>query len=92
MTRGTKTVLGTGALCLGLAGSAVWADRSPLAAQAAGPRPSAAAPSPASTAPKAPAPVTSAARAAAAAAADNNQVIAKYCASCHNDRRPAAGL
>jgi len=92
MTRGTKTVLGTGALCLGLAGSAVGADRSPLAAQAAGPRPSAAAPSPASTAPKAPAPVTSAARAAAAAAADNNQVIAKYCASCHNDRRPAAGL
>ncbi len=90
MTRGTKTVLGTGALCLGLAGSAVWADRSPLAAQA-GPRPSAAAPSPASTAPKAPAPVTSTARAAAASAADN-QVIAKYCASCHNDRRPAAGL
>ena len=92
MTRGTKAVLGTGAVCLGLAGSAVWADRAPLSAQAGQPRPSVTAPAPAGTAPKAPTPVTSSARAAAPAAGDHNQVIAKYCASCHNDRRPAAGL
>src|SRR5262245_54393045 len=91
MTRGTKAVLGTGALCLGLAGSAVWADRSPLSAQAAAPRPSVSAPAPATTAPKAPTPVTASPR-GASASADHNQVITKYCASCHNDRRPAAGL
>jgi cytochrome c553 len=93
MTRGTKAVLGTGAVCLGLAGSAVWADRSPLSAQAAAPsRPSATAPAPTAASPKAPTPVTSTPRAAASSAADHNQVIAKYCAGCHNDRRPAAGL
>ena len=93
MTRGTKAVLGTGVLCLGLATSAVWADRSPLAAQAAPPRPPAAAPAPTPASPKAPAPIASAHRAAATAdSAEHNQVIAKYCAGCHNDRRPAAGL
>jgi Protein of unknown function (DUF1592)/Protein of unknown function (DUF1588)/Protein of unknown function (DUF1595)/Protein of unknown function (DUF1585)/Protein of unknown function (DUF1587) len=92
MTRGTKAVLGTGAMCLGLAASAVWADRSPLAAQAGAPRPSAAAPAPAAT-PQTPTPVTSTRAAAPGpASTDHNQVIAKYCAGCHNERRPAAGL
>jgi hypothetical protein len=77
-------------LCLGLAATAVWADRSPLSAQTAPLRPSAVAPAPAP--PKAPAPVTSARGAVPATVTDHNQVIAKYCASCHNDRRPAAGL
>ena len=94
MTRGTKAVLGTGVVCLGLAASAVWADRSPLAAQAAPPRPS----RPLCLRPRLPrrrhpTPVTSAHHAAATAdSAEHNQVIAKYCAGCHNDRRPAAGL
>jgi mono/diheme cytochrome c family protein len=90
MTRGTKAVLGTGAVCLGLAVSVV-AERSPLAAQAGAARPAPAAPAPAQSAPTVPAPVTST-RAAAPAPGDHNQVIAKYCAGCHNDRRPAAGL
>jgi hypothetical protein len=92
MTRGTKGVLGTGALCLGLAATAVWADRSPLSAQAAAPRPSAVAPAPSAAQPKAPAPVVSTRGAVPATVTDHNQVITKYCAGCHNDRRPAAGL
>jgi len=90
MTRGTKAVLGTGAVCLGLAASAVWSDRAPLSAQA-GPRPSVAATRASTPAPQAPTPVTSA-RPAAPAPGEHNQVITKYCAGCHNDRRPAAGL
>ncbi|MEZ5284243.1 MAG: hypothetical protein R2712_05415 [Vicinamibacterales bacterium] len=35
---------------------------------------------------------SSAARGAVPTAADHNAVITKYCATCHNDRRPAAGL
>jgi hypothetical protein len=69
----------------------VWADRSPLAAQSGPSRAAATAPPPAS-APQAIAPVTSTRAAAPATAADHNQVIAKYCAGCHNERRPAAGL
>ena len=94
MTRGTKAVLGTGVLCLGLAASAVWADRSPLAAQAAPPRPSATA----ACARACLAEGTDADHVRATTpppprtAAEHNQVIAKYCAGCHNNRRPAAGL
>jgi hypothetical protein len=92
MRSGTKAVLGTGVVCLGLAVSAVLADRSPLAAQGGAPSPAAraatqaAAPAPAS----APAPMRS--RASAPSSQDHNAVIAKYCATCHNERRPAAGL
>jgi hypothetical protein len=41
MRSGTKAVLGTGVVCLGLAVSAVLADRSPLAAQGGAPSPAA---------------------------------------------------
>ena len=93
MTRGTKAVLGTGAMCLGLAASAVWSDHNPLSAQA-GPRPAptAVAGTPATPPVKATAPPASPRTATPATVADHNQVIAKYCAGCHNDRRPAAGL
>ena len=94
MTRGTKAVLGTGVLCLGLAASAVWADRSPLAAQAAPPRPSAGRACAHACLAEGTAHRSRSAHHAAATAdsAEHNQVIAKYCAGCHNDRRPAGGL
>ncbi len=101
MRSGSKAVLGTGVLCLGLAASAALADRSPLAAQGAAPgaasaRP--AAPKPASQTPSAPAaprPAITPMRASAPAApnsSEHNAVVTKYCATCHNERRPAAGL
>ena len=95
MRRGTKVVLGTGAACLGVVVSVALADRSPLSAQSAQSgttRPSATAPAVARTAAQAPAVPTPMRSAASAPATDHNAVVKKYCAGCHNDRRPAAGL
>lgn len=91
MTRGTKAVLGTGALCLGLAASAVWADRSPVAAQGTPARVAAAPQTTPAPAAKSPASVT-AVRTGVPVGMDHSQVVTKYCATCHNARRPAAGL
>ncbi len=97
MRRGTKAVLGTGVACLGLVVSAALAERFTVSAQAAQSgtaRPAATAPTArasAQTPPSAglPAPMRSS---AGTPAQDHNGVIKKYCAGCHNDRRPAAGL
>jgi hypothetical protein len=73
--------------------SAVLAERSPLSAQSAqsgATRQAAAAPAAqAPTRSTMPAPMRSA---AGAPDQDHNAVIKKYCAGCHTDRRPAAGL
>jgi len=99
MRSGTKAVLGTATLCLGLAAGAGLADRSPLAAQggAAPARPEVAKPAPAPAAPAQPAPkpAVTPMRATTTAASniqEHNAVVTKYCATCHNERRPAAGL
>lgn len=88
MRSGTKAVLGTGVVCLGVAVGAVLTGHSQLAAQAAPPARVRAA----ATAPTAAVQAAPATRTAAGAVTDHNAVITKYCATCHNDRRPAAGL
>ncbi len=95
MRSGTKAVVGTGLVCLGFAVSAVLSDGTSLSAQ--GGTSPAAAPAVQAAAPAAPARQASPAamapvRASAPAAGEHNAVITKYCATCHNDRRPAAGL
>jgi hypothetical protein len=98
MRSGTKAVLGTGVLCLGLAASAVLADRAPLAAQGGAAAAGAAAATPvtqSAPAPATPRPAITPMRASAPAVtgpSEHNAVVTKYCASCHNERRPAAGL
>ncbi len=65
-----------------------------LAARAPEPAAQQTAPAPAAvraSAPKAPAGAPTPVR-AGASSQDHNAVIAKYCAGCHNDRRPAADL
>jgi len=72
--------------------SAVLAERSPLSAQSAQSgtaRQAAAAPDAQPPRPSLPAPMRST---AGPTNQDHNAVIKKYCAGCHNDRRPAAGL
>ncbi|MDH4063204.1 MAG: DUF1587 domain-containing protein, partial [Acidobacteriota bacterium] len=83
MRSGTKAVVGTGVLCLGVAAAAVMTGGSRLAAQTGAPAASAARQSTTLAAPGAAAP---------AATDPQSATVAKYCASCHNDRRPAAGL
>ena len=93
MRSGTTAVVGTSLVCLGLAASTLLADRSPVAAQGQ-PAPTAAARPAASAPAAAPArqPAMTPVRASAPAVGDHNAVVTKYCATCHNARRPAAGL
>ncbi|MDH4067042.1 MAG: DUF1592 domain-containing protein, partial [Acidobacteriota bacterium] len=91
MRSGTKAVLGTGVVCLGVAVGVALTGPAPLAAQAGAPAPAVARPVAAVAAPVG---GTGATRrpAASGSSTEHNAVVAKYCASCHNDRRPAAGL
>ncbi len=97
MKSASLAVLGTGMLCVGVAANIGLGGR--VAAQA--PAPSAAAPKPAVEAPPTagPQPRSTSSRPVAAAShaspgsfEEQNAVIKRYCAGCHNERRPASGL
>lgn len=85
-------------LCLGVAANLGLAGR--VAAQSPAPATSAPpstvqAPAPSSAQPRSPAPSKRAAAAApatSASAEEPNAIVKRYCAGCHNERRPASGL
>ncbi|MCC7125241.1 MAG: DUF1592 domain-containing protein [Acidobacteria bacterium] len=82
-------------MCLALAVSTVLADRSSPAEQSPAPaRPAASTPAPpaAVTAARASAPTPVRSSPNRASLQELNAVVAKNCATCHNERRPAAGL
>ena len=97
MKSASLAVLGTGMLCVGVAANIGLGGR--VAAQA--PAPSAAAPKPAVEAPPTAGPqprstsyrpVAAASHASPGSFEEQNAVIKRYCAGCHNERRPASGL
>jgi hypothetical protein len=97
MKSASLAVLGTGMLCVGVAANIGLGGR--VAAQA--PTPSAAAPRPAVEAPPSPGaqprsapskPVAAASHASPGSFEEQNAVVKRYCAGCHNERRPASGL
>lgn len=98
MKSASLAVLGTGMLCVGVAANIGLGGR--VAAQS--PTPSAGAAKPAVQAPPASAPQRPSAPSKPVAAAashpapgsveEQNAIIKRYCAGCHNERRPASGL
>jgi hypothetical protein len=98
MKSASLAVLGSGMLCVGVAVNLGLAGR--VAAQsptpAAGARPSTTqAPAASPAQPQSPAPSKRAGAAAPAAPAsveEPNAIVKRYCAGCHNERRPASGL
>ncbi len=96
MKSASLAVLGTGILWMGVAVNAGLAGRMPAqdGTPAAGtPAPVAQAPAPAPRRSAPPAPRTaSTGPDGQTASIDENAVIKRYCAGCHNDRRPASGL